>query len=374
MTVLDASNALTKIFNMADPVLVAFSAPVPGGTAASATWKTVYDPPISAGFPGERAILQAAGQNFTFDTNGKLTGGELTALHFTLGETGTPDTNVNLLSGVPLSVAGLFAQGTREQQSQSFWAALLSGNDTILAPQQKNVGITGDFYQFAGNSAKTSLAGGDDLISADFTRDPLIPVSGVATTDGTTPFRGLVGDCFTVSGMTQKGIDFRGTLFGGADTITMSGFAGHDATGDAHTADNLGIVRGGDDRITSNAAGNPLGSETQSIKLNGDVAVALPGSAVVGGRDTVLGSDFAFYGDIVSGDVNVIVDAFVTGGNDDLDGRGGQDRIAGDVFTVIRGEVNGGDDRISGGEDSDLLSGDVFSSTDTSVSTDLRWK
>ena len=368
MVLLDASNAFSKIFDMGDPELVPFYSAIAGGTSTTASWKVLYDALISPGFPGERATLTATGQNFTYDVDGKPTGGELLSLNFALGETGVVDTSVNLTSDVPLSIAGLFSTGSLQEQSQSFWQALLSGDDVIRAPAQRNVAITGDFYQVvSGILNAVSLTGGNDRLSVNFQNDPAVPLPGQAITNGESPYSGLVGDAFMAQGIVFNNILFAGSLKGGDDVITLKGFAGLDATGDAYTVNPYGVVFGGDDTILNNTHGAVFPTDPVSIRLTGDAAEVFENGYVTGGDDLITGSDYAFYTDLISGDVNSLTNGFLTGGKDVLFGRGGQDRLAGDLLSADGGHITGGNDQLSGGEDSDLMAGDVLEATNTGV-------
>jgi RTX calcium-binding nonapeptide repeat (4 copies) len=365
MAILDASGAFYKIFDMGDRELVAFDSPLVGGTSTEASWKTIYDAPAGVSFPGETATLTAEGLNFTYDLAGKLTGGGLTSLQFVLGETGIIDSSVSLTSAIPLSVANLYTVGTAADvwsaQSQAFWAALLSGDDTIRAAPQANTAFTGDFYQVVAETDPVFLAGGDDRMSVNFETDPSSTWPGQAKTSGASLFDGLVGDAFLVEGEGNDIILIEATLDGGDDVITLLGFASMNATGDAFAVMNFGAVLGGNDTIVSNTHGALVALEPVTTRLTGDVNLAHEGAYISGGNDRITGSDYAFHSEIISGDVYEITGSEVIGGNDRLLGRGGQDFISGDIYNVVGGRVTGGKDVIGGGEDSDVIAGDIYS-------------
>jgi Ca2+-binding RTX toxin-like protein len=199
-----------------------------------------------------------------------------------------------------------------------------------------------------------------------FDRADGVTLPGEATTNGESPYSGLVGDSFLVQGLRLVNLVFSATLVGGDDLISLSGFAGLDATGDAHTANGYGRVTGGDDRIINQAEGDPLLFDREPMWLAGDVHRSYEFSTIDGGRDSIVGSDFAFYSDIVSGDVmfcGAIATASggtINGGADKIEGRSGQDLLAGDVYESFGGVIRGGNDHLRGGEDSDLIAGDVL--------------
>jgi Ca2+-binding RTX toxin-like protein len=188
----------------------------------------------------------------------------------------------------------------------------------------------------------------------------------------------FVGDAF--------GVQARGTLIGGDDTLSIaSGNASSVVAGDAFAASGeaanaMARVEGGDDEITGL---DPVQADGSRARLVGDVGRIDDFAEVIGGADTIRGSG---EDEIIVGDVaedNSTTGSRIEGGNDDIDGGGGDDILAGDLlvlssispaiaaddFVAAAGTatVIGGDDTIRGGAGDDAIFGDIGSL----IATDL---
>ncbi|MCC6920585.1 MAG: hypothetical protein IT548_15415 [Alphaproteobacteria bacterium] len=102
--------------------------------------------------------------------------------------------------------------------------------------------------------------------------------------------------------------------------------------------------------------------------------VELNQGTVDGGNDTIRGSNFPFVNEILAGDVHTnAAEGFLTGGDDALFGRAGQDLLSGDVYRMKGGAVTGGADVIQGGEDSDIIAGDLLVMADPSTPVQINF-
>ncbi|HEX2727447.1 MAG TPA: hypothetical protein VHN20_16615, partial [Beijerinckiaceae bacterium] len=196
----------------------------------------------------------------------------------------------------------------------SFWQTLLAGHDTLYAATGFGSVLFGDFLEVVGT---TFVIGGRDSI-----------------TGGTGPGQNLYGDAQAVGEHHDAGGDI-GKLTGGRDTI-----------------------------IARNTSGNSL--------IIGDARNVESGSQLRGNADILTGSDGR--GDTIIGDAERVFDSTATGGNDIINGRGGDDLLIGDVKAVQRfpgatsgPEGVGGNDLINGGGGDDTIMGDFMFVADNQV-------
>jgi Ca2+-binding RTX toxin-like protein len=326
------------------------------GTTTDFSWRTVGVPPTPVAAPIPN-LLSAAGAGFTY-SGGLPTGGTVTSVTIDLLGDASNDVFIsmngaNVAGGLP----GLFPTlGTAEERAQKFWSAILSGDDTVISSQTGSGDMTGDFFQVVSTlTTIADLTGGDDKMSSNSLVNPTGTLVRRAGPDA------LTGDAFFMEGTTFNSFLFAATLTGGNDEIRLTGFAGLAAIGDVRTVGNYSFLTGGADILISNvrgALGPPSGFKS-APQLTGDAYEVSKEGSVAGGADRIIGTNYAFLPDTISGDV-YLSSGFVTGGRDTLEGRAGQDRIAGDVFFMRGGTIWGGSDVIRGGGDSDVIAGDVY--------------
>lgn len=351
MTVFDARNSAG--LDMSDGTIVNFL-DVLDADAGHYSWRT--------GTTSEpESYVHAYGTGITSDvTTGIATGGAITSLKLDLKRDGDPTTNFNidaqLTLTVPVQLTALVSPaGTAPSKAADrFWSAMLSGNDRILAPENGNSFLFGDFHSVTADQfGSEDLTGGNDVITAA-ARAGDVGFGGIGTRSGVG--NALVGDAYDVHGSAFNNIAYSARLVGGNDSITLTGRPAYDLIGDAYAVGVLGDVIGGNDSIRSDAVPASPVIFGRIALLIGDVLNNT--GDVSGGNDVITGSNYAFSDELLSGDVYISGSA-VTGGDDRLNGRGGHDFIAGDVAIAV-GRLNGGNDTILGGGDADIIAGDAL--------------
>jgi Ca2+-binding RTX toxin-like protein len=311
------------------------------------------------------ASLSAFGNGFAFDASSNPTAGVVSSLTFDLLEDNNDDVLIDMngaavVGGLP----NLFPlAGDDGFKANLFWSSILYGNDTLIAPNSGNGDMMGDYFQVVSTVvSQANLTGGNDRMSAHSIFAPARTLQR-----GSGP-EALVGDAFLIQGTTFNNFLYAAELTGGNDDIRLTGFAGLSAIGDAMTVGEYGFLNGGADVIVSSVTGAP---GLPSLLLNapllaGDAYEVFTNGDVSGGGDRIIGTNYAFLPDGISGDVYT-TSGFVRGGRDSIDGRAGQDQIAGDVLLMRGGTVWGGSDVIRGGVDSDLIAGDVLRIQSTGI-------
>lgn len=303
--------------------------------------------------------VEVIGSGFTY-VAGLPTGGTVTQVRIDLSSDGDFSTGADIdvtITGLSAALHNLISTASTQVSATSFWQAVMPGNDTIQPPENADGTVFGDFFDVKGVAFNAvSLTAGDDLITSNATVEmPALSRSGQNV---------LVGDAMSVEGEAFSNIAFAGELSGGNDTITANGLDLYNLVGDAYGVGVLGFVHGGDDRITNNQTGAPF-SAFGGVVVSGDAYNN--GGVVVGGNDTLTGTDFPFLREVLAGDVFNNVSGTTTGGNDVVNGRAGQDLLAGDAYKLTGGVVNGGDDTINGGGDSDVIAGDIYQMSDATL-------
>ena len=315
--------------------------------------------------PDPHHVVSALGAGFTY-SGSTPTGGTVDTVVFDLIDDDHPYGFSDVtISGLAVPLTGLVDLANPAAGQVTFWETLLAGNDTILAPLLAGGRLFGDFLDVHAALQVVQRTGGDDTFVAE---SPVqtggTGVRVVLDRGGSGSQHALIGDAVGVSGSTFGSFIWEAYLQGGNDTFQVSRKSAFTVIGDVQTVGLYGIVTGGNDAITSSI---DIISVTEGRRLVGYVGDAeINFGQVTGGRDTIRGSNFAFVDEAIIGDVieNGSTDApgFLTGGNDLLFGRAGQEMIAGDVFRMQGGAMTGGADRIQGGQDSDIISGDMFQS------------
>ncbi|MEQ1956852.1 calcium-binding protein [Mesorhizobium sp. CN2-181] len=354
-------------------------------------------------------FVEVTGKDFQYDNDGRPIAGTVTDIAIDIGAN-FGARNV-IVSGLNVAASQL------DDSPRKFWDQVLSGKDVINVQ-----GL--DTSKVGQNS---SLVFGDDIESAVSTTSNIITDRGendvFITGDGSYT---LIGDVALVSGgvrqefiPAQPGTGTKPPVSGGLLTITE--FARYDAgndlitgtstderqqfIGDGREVGGRAILLGGDDKLSSastddgsmvvgdvfRAGGDaadakarveggddtitgldPVRVDGSRAILAGDVAFVEDFTDVIGGNDTIKGSD---EGEIITGDVvqdNSEAGSHVHGGDDIIDGDGGNDQIAGDVFATIflntldfgpagAATIVGGDDAIHGGDGNDTIFGEVAS-------------
>jgi Ca2+-binding RTX toxin-like protein len=161
----------------------------------------------------------------------------------------------------------------------------------------------------------------------------------------------LIGDAYQIA---------RGNYTGGNDTVIGSK-AGGTLVGDAYYASRTNMT-GGIDRLT--------GSDSARDVIIGDIVTVQDGWTIVGGNDIINGRGG---NDTIIGDVRNIANpsladsAFVKCGNDLANGGAGNDEIIGDFGSgedaIYGNVVNCGNDRLYGDDGNDTIYGDTKDSS-----------
>ncbi|WP_050531873.1 calcium-binding protein [Pseudaestuariivita atlantica] len=269
---------------------------------------------------------RALGTGITVDGDGFPTGGTITSIQLDTLYRGTDFDPSIFITEISVALTDLIVLGTLEEQTNAFWTTLQSGDDLIIAPSQSGW-LFGDALAVRGTE---ELTGGNDTLRATQTE--------------TSVFTGytLQGDVDQISG--------DATLTGGHDVIEVDSPTGeHDLSGDVWFAAGATLI-GGDDRITIIDGGVESRIAGEATLQDGD-------TSLTGGNDTLTGSPTV--GDRVFGEVEELLGGTFTGGNDLLNGRGGDDTLAGDIGTLSGGTASGGNDTLNGGPGDDILHGDV---------------
>jgi len=340
MTTLDAS-AAADTFDMSDGKMVDYVDPVLAG----------YD--IFSWSTSNGNHIHAYAQNATYDSNKYPTGGTVYPyIKIDLNADGNPNTDQGIDAIITpdstIQLTDLVSPNGTDAQTagDKFWSTLLSGNDTLIAPEAGNGHLFGDFLQV---TAGEQLTGGSDTITAAATA-----IQGPVIVLGSSSARPeLIGDASLVEGSNGT----VGSLTGGDDHITTTNLDAYDLVGDVADVAEDGVVYGGDDFLRSNTVLTSFAS-SQDRAIIGDAGFNAAGT-VYGGKDAITGSDYAFVDEFLTGDVYTQRGGAMTGGDDTINGRGGHDFIAGDVI-LLSGSLTGGADRIHGGSDSDVIAGDAL--------------
>ena len=198
------------------------------------------------------------------------------------------------------------------------------GNDLIQGGDGQDI-IYGDAFDAANLFGGTLWGiGGNDVIEQNAGDGS--EISGVAD---------LAGDAYRI------GTGVRG----GDDSLYVGSGEGAVVTGDA-SSDAISAILGNDLIDATGAAG--------TLALLGDVAYGGLFGNSTGGRDTIKGS--AFTDENILGDGDELHD-LARGGNDQLWGNGGGDRLFGDGFELFD-QARGGNDVLRGGSGDDTIVGD----------------
>jgi Ca2+-binding RTX toxin-like protein len=280
-------------------------------------------------------------------------------------------TNIGILSGDAFQVSG---------------GSLRGGGDNIDLQNVSASGVFGDVYQLQ----NATLIGGNDAI--------VVQNIATAPTPGSPPISPS-----TVGTMSGDAGDIGGTgdFTGGSDTINLTNIVIGQIFGDVNTAANGGFLKGGNDII--NYTYNYFLPTGGAAQIFGDVQAA-NNVSFTGGNDTITingsrgpGSTYQLVGDAISynpspagsgvftggndiiafnsldptstailiGDLggSTPINTF-KGGNDQLVGGAGNDRIFGDNEGVITATtIIGGNDVLNGRDGDDLLDGGAGSDT-----------
>ena len=320
----------------------------------------------------------------TFDAGGRPIAGTATSIEIDVGNDGTsPDVPAS-----PASASRRRPSTTAPRASGAF----LEGNDVILGPElAQGAPSTGRSCIFGGRrrGADRSATGGLDIIhvgdgSTSVSGDVMnvgSPTVGAPTSDYrggndeilglvTEEHQGMSGDASRVYGGSR--------LTGGNDSIFIQSTNAHLVASRATPATRSG--RSSAATTTSPAARTSSGdagrrrlarrtraaasraattrstAATSGEYIVGDV-YKLRGGRLVGGDDTINGGGG---NDIIAGDAyEVRSDSIVTGGDDVIHAGGGNDEVYGDAGYGPTGRIGvGGNDRIYGESGNDRLHGD----------------
>jgi Ca2+-binding RTX toxin-like protein len=347
MAVLDASNSeIAFTHNTAFALFI-------GGGAGSYQWQTTG---------GHR--VTAFGAGFTYDASNNPTGGTVTSLEFDFQDASHPIGVVDAtLTGISVPLADLVNPFNPAAGEIRFWETVLGGDDTITAPRINRGLMSGDFTDVVSNTfSGISRTGGDDTLTA--TAPVFSAVIGLG--GGRSQSRALVGDALFVQGVANGQIANFAEVIGGDDTLRLFDKAAYVLVGDVVDVGELGVVHGGRDTIRSDV--------TVISSFGGHAYIGDVGSNfgdVIGGNDSITGTNFAFTDEGLVGDVLTARAGTVRGGADMLIGRAGQEIIAGDVNAAQGGAITGGADLVRGGEDSDIIAGDVLRTVVSDPSVNL---
>lgn len=311
--------------------------------------------PASYDFDTASAIdVDVEGSGFTYDASSNLTGGSISRIDIDLAGD-QPSANGGDINISGLSITLTPDLGGIDNGAFSLFGVALQGNDTFLM-----AGLAED----ADTIAATNRIFGDDLSNL-----VLIFVGGSnSNTGGNDIFAGadnrleVSGDVWTATNSTN----FLSTYNGGNDIYTTSATEEfHRIAGDAWILDRTGMgsmtLNGGDDRLDLG------GSTSGSSWVSGDVNLMNNG-VLNGGDDFLVGDDSV--SPEIAGDVRDYNGGTVNGG-DDVISANNSGRIGGDVFflnsPVPTGvfTINGGADEIHGGSGDDFIGGDVYDRNST---------
>jgi Ca2+-binding RTX toxin-like protein len=292
--------------------------------------------------------ITARGTGFVIGGEGDPRRGTLTSFTIDLGSDGSIDARFGNAS-MPFTVLR-----KTDERYPTWWSNLLGGDDTIYAPLRQGATVFGDiFLDIRGfEPGSDRIYGGTvygQMLIGDANQIGLHPLDGPGFLDGG-PGKG--GDDLIVARNTRS----MSTLIG--DARFLKG----------------GEVIGGDDRL--------VGSDSQKDVIVGDVLKAgsfeidfepIHAPTVTGGNDRIAGR---LGNDLLIGDVqelfgqNIDSSSFpeqpvpteVKGGVDTINGGAGHDTIIGDVQIIANpGEFNhafGGNDRLFGDAGNDTIYGD----------------
>ena len=220
-----------------------------------------------------------------------------------------------------------------EAQNDLVWRTALAEDDTVDFGSAATPG--GLAIRFFGDGRNVTdgdtLFGGGDVMTGDIggSDNPLLSAQ-------------VSGDVNIVSA---------GTVYGGDDSITVTGTAAGSAVyGDAVAV--YGFLAGGDDTLSVRSGG-------KAGVFHGDAGLLGEGGVATGGRDTITLAGSAFSGGATAvGDV-AEVSGRLSGGSDAITGSVGADKLYGDAITVsASGSLKGGNDTITGGDGNDTIHGD----------------
>ncbi|GAB5378232.1 MAG: hypothetical protein AcusKO_46940 [Acuticoccus sp.] len=318
----------------------------------------VFTSSISYDFltPANRVTVE--GTNF-IHSGGDITAGTIQNIGIDLGN----DSAANVITDDEIQITGLNITSNADLTSIdngefSLFGTALQGDDFFDLSDLDEDGIT---------PTGTNRIFGDDLSNIFLS---LVGATnnnngGDDTFDGVDNNVELAGDVWSLVGQTGT-FGFNVTYNGGNDTfftIDTEQFAR--VAGDAWEMDRPGVanitLNGGDDTI--DISGNTSGSSWAA----GDINI-LNNGTVNGGDDTIQGD--ASFSPQIAGDVRTYNGGTVNGGNDVISAEEAGD-IGGDVYTlnapVPAGvfTITGGDDEIMGGYGVDDIAGDVYNRVST---------
>ena len=313
--------------------------------------------------------IHAYGTGFTYSGIAP-TGGTVTSIDLDwVDDTGTTGFIDATLRGLSVPLTSLINVGNPLAGQIAFWETVLGGDDEIRAPLAAGGQLFGDFTSVVSGAVDGIFrqGGNDEFFSAA----PL-SLGAVFVRGGEVAANALVGDALYVQGTVNGEFANYAEVAGGDDIFNVSAKSAFVVVGDVQWVEVLGTVYGGNDKVNSTVdfiSGFGLGASA-GLYI-GDVELNL--GTVFGGDDRITGSNFAFSMEVLVGDVRTSeIGGAVTGGDDTLLGRSGQEQIAGDVLIVKNNsQTTGGADVIRGGGDSDIIAGDVlqFSKTGPTLAT-----
>ncbi|MFI0843724.1 calcium-binding protein [Mesorhizobium sp. IMUNJ 23232] len=366
-------------------------------------------------------FVEVTGGGFKYDDGGRPVAGTVTDIAIDIG--GDFGARNVIIGGLNVAASEL------DNSPQKFWDLVLGGKDVINVQglDTSKVGqnsslVFGDDIQAAVSTSATVITDrgdndvfitgdgsytliGDVAFVGGGTRQEFIPAQpGTGTTPpvsgglvtvtefarydagndlitgvSTDERQQFIGDAREVGG--------RGTLLGGDDKVSIASITGDSiAVGDAFraggdAADAKARVEGGNDTITGL---DPVRVDGSRAILAGDVAFVSDFADVIGGNDTIEGSD---EGELITGDVVQDISeagSRIEGGDDIINGDGGNDEIAGDLFASVASNlasqsltttegfaiaatgaatVVGGNDTIHGGDGDDTIFGELASNS-----------
>lgn len=264
------------------------------------------------------------------------------------GQESTPQITISGLgpngnsTDLALDATSFITDGLGSQEGSYFWDGLLGGSDDwflIGNSTVTDIVLAGDYPIVYSN---TTRVGGDDIFAnRTASGDGFIPTYGSARSSH------FIGDSHWVFG----------DLIGGNDTFLGTFFLIY---GDAVRIEDGGSLIGGDDIIDRGNGGNSGGF------FYGDADYSE--GPVVGGDDILIGDATAIGRQTFYGDIDTLffgTNPSLHGGNDTIDGGGGNDIIYGDARSIAtegNSELIGGDDIINGLNGDDLIYGDFANS------------
>lgn len=325
--------------------------------------------------------VQFLGTSLTYDENGVPVAGVIDTVRLVLQ------------SGEVLAFDQALDAAAIGSQPELLWDTVLAGKD-IINVRELGADI-GDGSTIFGDGIKAAVSANSTALTGTGEKDVFILGAG--------SYR-LIGDVMSVGGVKNapaadgKVRDLFARYQGGDDLITGADTTKlQRITGDVNFVGANGTLIGGNDNlsiVTSQISSDLVGDAQEAFGLKGAVATVIGGDDEIdglklsvatligdlniardfvtlrGGDDIIGGSDA---GEFISGDLGFAVGSrgvSITGGDDTIDGDGGDDQIMGDAFESEARELakaggkpgftlKGGDDEILGGSGSDIIFGEM---------------